>query len=423
MGQMTMTGGLSGLFRDLVVTREAAGPQRVRREPGAVIDLPRARRRPVSAPVWVLATHRVGDATQVVALAEALGLPFELKTFARRTGDLLLAPPWSASLAGVDVTNSSPVDGPWPLIVISSGVENEPIARWIKKASGGVTKLVHVGRPWGNVSAYDLVVTTPQYRLRRAANVLENDAPLHRVTDDRLVAEGRRWWPRLAHLPRPFVSVLVGGNCGPYALGREAGERLGRQASELARSLGGSVLITTSKRTPASAVAGIASGIDVPHYLFGWKRGAPDNPYFAFLELADEIVVTGDSMSMIAEACATGKPVHLFDLEHGATSMRAPLGLRGETGKPALRPKRWLGEFGLRTALYRALMRYAPVRITRDIRLVHRRLVAAGRAAWLGEPGGRPVGSIGTADSDRAVARVLALLGRVDAERRFERAA
>ena len=422
MGRVA-AGGPSGLFGELVVARQAVRLGEAAQHAGSVVHLPQARRSRRTALIWVLATHRAGDATQVLALAESLGLPFEVKTFQRRKGDFLLAPPWAASLAGIDPDGSSPLDGPWPLLVISAGRENEPIARWIRKASGGTTRLVHVGRPWGDVAAYDLVVTTPQYRLPRAANVLENDAPLHRVTDDRLIAEGERWWPRLAHLPRPFVTVLVGGNSGPYALGREAGERLGRQASELARSLGGSVLITTSKRTPASAVAGIASAVDAPHYIFGWKGGRSDNPYYAFLELADEIVVTADSISMIAEACATGKPVRLFDLGDGPTSMRAPLGLRGETAKPALRPGRWLGEFGVRTAAYRALMRHAPSRITRDIRLVHRRLVSAGRAAWLGEAAASPRYERGLADIDRAVARALNLLRDTGDERRLERAA
>lgn len=369
------------------------------------------RRADTTAPVWVLSTHRVGDASQVLALAEALDLPFEVKSFVRHKLDVVEAPPWVASLAGIDREASSPLQAPWPSIVLSAGRENEPIARWIRRASGGRTRLVHVGRPWGNIDGYDLVVTTPQYRLPGRANVLENDAPLHRVTDDRLEAEALRWLPRLAHLPRPFVSVLVGGNSGPYALGREAGERLGRQASDLARRLGGSLLITTSKRTPASAIAGLASSIDVPHYLFGWKRGAAENPYFAFLGLADEVVVTADSMSMIAEACATGRPTHLFDLGTGAGSMRAPLGLRGESGKPPLQPGSWLGEFGLRTALYRALLRYAPRRVTRDIRLVHRRLVASGRASWLDQDrGGRRATGLG--DLDRAVARVWTLLER-----------
>ena len=33
------------------------------------------------------------------------------------------------------------------------------------------------------------------------------------------------------------------------------------------------------------------------------------------LGLADAIVVTGDSVNMVSEACATGKPVHVFQLD------------------------------------------------------------------------------------------------------------
>ena len=40
-------------------------------------------------------------------------------------------------------------------------------------------------------------------------------------------------------------------------------------------------------------------------------RGAGENPYFGYLALADAIVVTGDSVSMTSEACASGKPVYV----------------------------------------------------------------------------------------------------------------
>lgn len=104
------------------------------------------------------------------------------------------------------------------------------------------------------------------------------------------------------------MAVLVGGNSGPYALDRQAGERLGRETSALAKLLGGSLLITTSARTPASALAGLGSAIDVPHYRFGWKKGTRENPYYAFLGLADEIVVIADGMSMVTEACPASYP-------------------------------------------------------------------------------------------------------------------
>ena len=42
-----------------------------------------------------------------------------------------------------------------------------------------------------------------------------------------------------------------------------------------------------------------------------------DNPYFAYLAVADALLVTADSVSMVSEAAATGKPVHVIDLPGG----------------------------------------------------------------------------------------------------------
>ena len=46
--------------------------------------------------------------------------------------------------------------------------------------------------------------------------------------------------------------------------------------------------------------------------------GAGDNPYFAYLAFADAILVTADSVSMISEAAATGKPVHILAVDGGS---------------------------------------------------------------------------------------------------------
>jgi mitochondrial fission protein ELM1 len=407
----------------LVSTRDATIEIDAERRRRAAARAPAWAAEAVATQVWVLKSPRAGDASQVLALAEGLGLPFEVKELSRRSLDVLRAPPFAATLAGLEPASAALLRAPWPALVLSAGRENEPVARWIRKASGGATKIVHVGRPWGPIDGYDLVVTTPQYRLPERPNVLQNDAPLHRVTVERLTEATVAWAPRLGHLPRPYVAVLVGGNSGPYALDRQAGERLGREASALASRLGGSLLITTSARTPASALAGLASAIDVPHYLFGWKKGTRENPYYAFLGLADEIVVTADSMSMVTEACATGKPVHLFDLGEGELSMREPVGTRSEAA-PALDARSVLRESGLSTGLYRLMLRYAPKRVTRDIRLVHERLVATGRARWLGSAA-TPAIRRPLLDLERAVARVQALLGDIvpDTLAAFSRAA
>ena len=64
-------------------------------------------------------------------------------------------------------------------------------------------------------------------------------------------ASGR---PCLAHLPRPYTAVMVGGNAGPYVLDPEAATLLGRAASAFARARGGSLLVSTSARTPKQAI-------------------------------------------------------------------------------------------------------------------------------------------------------------------------
>jgi mitochondrial fission protein ELM1 len=331
--------------------------------------------------VWLLTGQKAGDNSQVTALAEALGWPFETKRFAYNRLEPLAHACIGATMAGVDRRASSPLAPPWPDLVLTAGRRNEPIARWIKKQAGAhPVRVVHVGRPWSNLDHFDLVVTTPQYRLPVRPNVLHNETPLHRVTKARVAEASARWRSRLAHLPAPHVAVVIGGSSGPYSFDHRAGERLARQASALARSLGGSLVVTTSARTPADVMETFENHLSVPAFLYRWRKDDDDNPYFAFLGLAHSIVVTGDSMSMLTEACFTRKPVYIFDLGEGRNAMRMdPPPARGAGSGYGLQPTH------VKAFLYRQLMRYGPVRLSRDIRIIHRDLVAAGRAAWLGD--------------------------------------
>ncbi|MDJ0866574.1 MAG: mitochondrial fission ELM1 family protein [Myxococcota bacterium] len=354
---------------------------------------------------WLLMGHRAGDNSQVLALGEAIGWPFEIKRFVYARHEILVNWPFATTLAGVK-TGREQLQPPWPELILTAGRRNEPIARWIRKQASHPIKLVHVGRPWKTVGYWDLVVTTPQYRLPHVANVLHNETPLHRVVPERLAEAAAEWEPRLAHLPRPYIAVLAGGNSGPYPFDPESGARLGREASAMARALGGSLLITTSARTLPETVEALLGAVDVPSHVYRWAPGQPDNPYFGFLALADRLIATGDSVSMMTEACATGRPVYLFDTGEGFFSMRAD----DPAGASDLPIWRRLDRTHLKASIYRHAMRYGPRRWTRDIRIVQRRLVDSGRAAWLGE--GEPSGSPPPLrDLERAAERVRGLFG------------
>lgn len=340
--------------------------------------------------VWVVTGYRAGERTQILALAEALGWPFEVKELDYRPSAARISLFRHSDLRGFRLDRSSRLEPPWPDLVITAGMRNEPACRWIRAQSGGRTRIVHIGRPWARLKQFDLVITTPQYRLPEQTNVLHNTLTLHRVTVARLQAEARRWGPRLVALPRPRIAVVVGGHSGPTTFGRKAATRLARQASAMARERGGSLLVTTSARTAPAAAEALSAGIEAPVHFYRWRRADDDNPYFGYLALADAIIVTADSISMLTEACATGKPVYMFDADR--TPGPADVGR----------------DFRFSGLLYRWLMRWGPKRLSRDIELVHRLLHEDGHAVWLGEtfPARTPPP---LRDLERALARVRGL--------------
>ena len=353
--------------------------------------------------VWVLSSPRAGERTQLLALAGALGCPYEVKQIVHRPGGAMLELLGGEHLLGVDTERSDPLTGPWPDLVLLAHQSNEMVARWIRRQSGDRARLVLLGRPWAPVETFDLVVTTPQYGLAEAANVLHNLLPLHGVTPERLATAAERWEPRLAHLPRPFVTVLVGGSSGPYVFDEVAAARLGREASALARRLGGSVLVSTSSRTNANAVDALFAAVDAPAYLHRWAPGGEQNPYLGFLGLADRLIVTGDSISMIAEAVATGRPVEMFDFGSGSVPMRRDGFAATEVSSLLDRVRGWV---------YERYMRFPPGRLnrSRDLRIVHRALLAAGKVSWLGEPASAPTMRLVGDEMTRTLNRLRGLL-------------
>jgi len=362
--------------------------------------------------VWLLMGNRAGDNSQVLGLGEALGWPLIEKHFEFQSYEKVVNLPWGAHLRGIKKERSTPMAAPWPDVVISAGRKNEPIARWIRRRAlaeeSKRTRLIHVGRPWAAPPNWDLVITTPQYRLPQDPNILHNDTPLHRVTRGRLDEDAKKWAERVADLPKPLIAVLCGGNSGPYPFDRPSGERLAVAADALAQEFGGSLLVTTSKRTLPETTEALFEGIQSPSVLYDWKPDDDDNPFFAFLGLADRVIVTADSVSMMTEACVTQRPVYLFDTGEGMTSMKENPWLDGEAGPGDGDPKLGLSRWHLKAHVYRLTMRMGPQRLTRDIRIVQQLLIDTKRAVWLGDghpdPHPEPL-----RDMERAVAAVKAL--------------
>jgi mitochondrial fission protein ELM1 len=263
--------------------------------------------------VWVLHDGKAGMASQSLGLAEATGFPFVEKRLTIRHPWAWLPPQvWVAPLAAV-TEGRTRLAPPWPDLVIACGRNTVRPALAIRHVAAGGTVAVQIQDPHVGRDEFDLLIVPDHDRLRQA-NVVTTKGALHRITPQKLATERQRF-PGLAALPRPILGVLIGGSNRAYRLGLGRLREIADQIAAHVRTTGGSVVLTPSRRTGDAGIAVLRERLaGLPASI--WD-GTGDNPYCAYLAVADAFLVTADSVSMVSEAAATGKPVHVIELEGG----------------------------------------------------------------------------------------------------------
>ena len=337
--------------------------------------------------VWIVTGDKAGDNAQIDAVVERLPWPVEYRRLYFKRPFVKGKPPFLASLYHVDRSKSDTLAPPWPDAVITIGRRPAMAALWIRQQSNGHTKIVLFGRPKRHLQHFALVVVSAQFRVADAPNVLNVSLPLMRIDQERLDRERAEWQRTFVALPRPVIAVLVGGATRPYTFSAADAHELLRQARTYCGDAG-CLYVTTSRRTPAAAVAALRAGITARDRFYEWGESA--NPYYGLLAHADGFVVTGDSMSMITEVARLNRPLAIFALR------RAP-------ANQLLR--RWLGP-APDYLKYHVLPRLGVTAYPRDLTEIHRWLYDAGSAV----PAGRPFSGVSATardDLDQVVAAIV----------------
>jgi mitochondrial fission protein ELM1 len=271
--------------------------------------------------LWILTHRRVGDLQQMRTLASTLEARAIEKQIRFRNARLARALPFLSVLL-MDEAESSPLTPPWPeLVLVAEGAVGS-IALEVRRRSGGKTKTVCLGRPRGRMSEFDLIITTPQFGLASAPNVLELTLPLHRLDRPAMERAAASLLPQLSHLPRPWTVLLVGGTSPPDILDEAGASVLAKHALGRARQQGASLLVVTSPRTGESAEHSVAQTLGSNAHIFRWSQVTARSDYLGYLHLADNFIVTSDSVSMITEALLTGKPVEVYRLPQQLTLLQ-----------------------------------------------------------------------------------------------------
>jgi hypothetical protein len=330
--------------------------------------------------IWLVIGDKPGDNAQVEIIAQALRRPYQVRRVLPKAEFVLGKPRFEPSLYHLDLERSDPLQPPWPDFILTIGRRPSMAALWIQQQSGGHSRIILLGRPRKWIERFDLVIVPSQYRLPRRDNVLQLDLPLMKPNDAAVDDAARQWRERFAALAPPLTALLVGGPTKPFRFDARAAAELIERAQRLRDESGGTLYVSTSRRTPAEVTAALREKQEGATLLYCWNpQGGEQNPYLALLGLADRFIVTGDSVSMMVEVARRGKPLAIFPLPYRrgvAARLRSLLAANGQGEQADTRTQRLLD----------GLARSGIAGYARDLTAIHQSLYRKGLAVPLGTP-------------------------------------
>jgi mitochondrial fission protein ELM1 len=211
------------------------------------------------------------------------------------------------SLSVCDVT-PRPMAAPWPEIIITSGRRSAGHALAVKRTHCPNTVLIAEQDPGLARRKFDHIIA-PRHDRLSGDNVISTTGALNVINAETLTHNARPFANIISPLSTPRTAVLIGGPTKGVAFSTAQAHDI---AEQLMNNLEHTLLLSTSRRTPNTIINVFRSALQHRGGIQYYGQGP--NPYYGFLNYADSIAVTSDSVSMMSEACTAGKPVYIIEL-------------------------------------------------------------------------------------------------------------
>ena len=247
-----------------------------------------------------------GMISQVEGLAKALDLDFihekiELNNFWK------LIPPKLTPIQNFVFKNDINKDFN---IVISCGRKSVIPSIFLKKKFKNKIINVHIQDPKVSLSNFDFVVS-PEHDGLTGKNVISSKGAIHYLRDNELDENMSYLKSRLNK--DKIVSFIVGGPNKYYDYKDIEVEKIFNKIKLNFIDNGYQLIFIPSMRTPKSVIDRAINFFDKNQVII---TDIDKKAYLSSLRLANYIVVTCDSTSMISEAAITGKPIYVAQMPH-----------------------------------------------------------------------------------------------------------
>ena len=245
-----------------------------------------------------------GMISQVEGLAKALELEFihekiELNNFWK------LIPPKLTPIKNFVFKNNIKKDFN---VVISCGRKSVIPSIYLKEKYKDKIMTIHIQDPKVSLNNFDLIVA-PEHDGLEGKNVLKSKGAIHYLTESEL--EENKSFLKSKVEKEKIVTLVVGGPNKYYDYNDTVIDEIFLKVKENFINKGYQLIFIPSMRTPKKIIYKAKNYFDKNQIII---NDVDKKAYLSSLIIADHIVVTCDSTSMISEAAMTGKPIYVAQM-------------------------------------------------------------------------------------------------------------
>ena len=247
-----------------------------------------------------------GMISQVEGLAKALDLDFihekiELNNFWK------LFPP---KLTPVSSNVYKKVESSNFDVIISCGRKSVIPSIHLKKNSNKKVINIHIQNPKVNFKNFDFIVA-PEHDGIKGDNVINTKGTIHYLSEHSIQTNKNYLDSFVKKDDRKIITLIIGGPNRYYAYSAKNIKKIFTKLKNLVEKNNLQLIVIPSMRTPENIIHNAKEFFGENHTVI---EDVDKKAYLSALAIAENIVVTCDSSSMISEAALTGKPIYIASI-------------------------------------------------------------------------------------------------------------
>ena len=195
-------------------------------------------------------------------------------------------------------------------VIISCGRKSVIPSIYLKKNSSKKIINIHIQDPKVNLNNFDCIIC-PEHDNLEGENVIKTKGAIHYLTNEEIKKNTNYLDPRADG--KKIITLILGGPNKYYGFSEKQMTETFAKIKNLFIYSKYKLIVIPSYRTPENIVKLAFNYFNDNHLVI---KERDKKAYLSALSLADIIIVTCDSTSMISEAAITGKPVYVAQMKN-----------------------------------------------------------------------------------------------------------